>query len=140
MTRNHSLAGRSLGGKYYFRETELDGGREDTKSSTALHWAARTLCRQADQGVATLAQAAATHVASEHTRGFRIVACLQNCHHKTCVCSSTCAQDLCWWCRVIAAAGSWSHITRQAAGVHGIQGDEWSSALNDCFYFVDIMW
>ena len=39
----------------------------------------------------------------------------------------------------VAAPGSWSHTTRQAAGVHGIQGDEWSSALNDCFYFVDIM-
>ena len=79
-------------------------------------------------------------VSSELPRVLRTVACIQNCHPKTCVCSSTCAQDLCWWCRVIAAAGSWSHTTRQAAGVHGIQGDEWSSALNDCFYFVDIMW
>ena len=56
MTRNHSLAGRSLGGKYYFRETELDGGREDTKSSTALHWAARCDGMQAAQGLATLRQ------------------------------------------------------------------------------------
>ena len=56
MTRNHSLAGRSLGGKYYFRETELEGGREDTKSSTALHWAARCDGMQAAQGLATLRQ------------------------------------------------------------------------------------
>ena len=75
------------------------------------------------------------HVASELSLVFRIVACIQNCHPKTCVCSSTCAQDLCWWCRVIAAPGSWSHTTRQAAGVHGTQGDEWDSALNVCFRY-----
>ena len=56
---------------------EDEGGMEP---STALHWAARTLCRQADQGVATLAQAADTHVHSELPRVFRTAACLQNCH------------------------------------------------------------
>ena len=29
--------------------------------------------------------------------------------------------------------------THNTPGVHGIQGDEWDSALNDCFYFVDII-
>ena len=50
------MAGRSLGGKYYFRDTDMEEGREDTKSSTALHWAARCDGMQAAQGLATLRQ------------------------------------------------------------------------------------
>ena len=39
-------------------------------------------------------------VSSELPRVLRTVACIQNCHPKACVCSSTCVQNLCWWCRV----------------------------------------
>lgn len=37
------------------------------------------------------------------------------------------------------AACPWIMVTHNTLGVHGIQGDEWDSALNDCFYFVDII-